>query len=92
MNVYDVVKRIPMGKVSTYRLIGRKTGLHPRGVAAVLRKNFDKTIPCHRVVYSSGVVGGYNRGVELKIKLLKKEGIKIRKGKIIEFEKVLFTP
>lgn len=92
MSIYSIVKRIPRGKVTTYKSIAEKLGIHPRAVAAALRKNFNKSVPCHRVVYSSGRVGGYNRGIKNKIKLLRDEGIKIEKGKIIEFEEVLFKP
>ncbi len=87
----SVVRRVPKGKVTTYGIIAKKIGINPRAVAASLRKNFDRSIPCHRVVYSDGKIGGYNRGIKNKIALLKKEGIKIKNGKIIEFEKVLFN-
>jgi O-6-methylguanine DNA methyltransferase len=90
--VYILVKKIPEGKVTTYKAIADKLGIHPRSVAAALRKNFDKNIPCHRVVYSNGKVGGYNRGVKNKIKLLKSEGIKIENGKIKNFKEVLVIP
>ncbi|MCD6575907.1 MAG: MGMT family protein [Nanoarchaeota archaeon] len=92
MDVYSIVRKVPKGKVTTYKLIAEKLGIHPRAVAAALRKNFNKNVPCHRVVYSNGGVGGYNRGVRNKIKLLRSEGIKIRNGKIIDFERILFKP
>lgn len=47
-----------------------------------MRRNKDPRVPCHRVVLSSGRLGGYNRGVGLKAKILKKEGVKIKGGKI----------
>jgi len=46
-----------------------------RAVGNILNKNYDKSIPCHRVVRSDGKIGGYNRGRENKIRLLKKEGV-----------------
>ncbi len=45
-----------------------------RAVGNILNKNYDKTIPCHRVIRSDGKTGGYNRGSKNKIKILKKEG------------------
>ena len=39
-------------------------------------------VPCHRVINSNGNLGGFASGTKNKIKLLKKEGIKIEKGKI----------
>jgi len=47
-------------------------------------------VPCHRVVSSSGEIGGYAHGQMRKISLLAKEGVKVRNGKIADFEKKLF--
>lgn len=44
-----------------------------RAVGNILNKNYDLSIPCHRVVRSDGTIGGYNRGVEKKFEILKKE-------------------
>ena len=81
--VYSLVKKIPKGKVSTYRAISKITGIHPRVVGNILRSNPDPvSVPCYRVVRSDGSLGGYSMGIRKKIKLLKKDGIKIIKGKI----------
>lgn len=74
--VYEAVRKIPKGKVLTYRKIAQKIG-RPRAARAVgnaLNKNYNLEIPCHRVVKSNGNIGGYNRGIKAKIALLKKEG------------------
>ncbi|MBM3309318.1 MAG: MGMT family protein, partial [Candidatus Altiarchaeales archaeon] len=47
-------------------------------------------IPCHRVVHSDGRVGGYKLGVSEKIRLLKREGVAVKSGKIAGFKKHLF--
>ncbi len=47
-------------------------------------------IPCHRIVSSEGRIGGFSKGIDKKIVLLRKEGIEVRNGKILNFEKVLF--
>ncbi len=73
--VYRFVARIPKGKVAAYRDIARALRLPDRRVAAALSVNFNRRVPCHRVVHANGSVGGYNRGVERKIVLLKKEGV-----------------
>jgi len=50
-------------------------------VGNILKKNRNKKIPCHRVVYSDGKIGGYYQGAKKKTLLLQKEGIKIKNGK-----------
>ena len=74
--VYKVVARIPRGKTMTYKEVARRAG-NPRAARAVgtlMAHNYDDTIPCHRVVYSSGKVGDYNRGGPgRKIELLLEE-------------------
>lgn len=74
--VYNVVKKIPRGKVLTYKQVAIFAGRPKayRAVGNILAKNFNPQIPCHRVIRSDGRVGDYNRGLEKKIKLLKKEG------------------
>lgn len=75
--VFEIVKKIPPGKVFTYKEVARQAG-RPRafrGVGNILSKNFDPKIPCHRVVRSDGGIGGYNRGVDRKKLILKKEGV-----------------
>lgn len=73
--VYSVVKKIPKGKVLTYKQVAEKIGKPhaARAVGNALNKNFDHTIPCHRVIRSDGKIGGYNRGNLKKIKLLQRE-------------------
>jgi len=74
--VYSIVKKIPKGETLTYKQVAEKIG-NPRACRAVgqaLKKNYSPDIPCHRVIKSDGKLGGYNRGVELKKKILNKEG------------------
>ena len=74
--VYEVVGKIPKGKVLTYKKVAQKVG-HPqawRAVGNVLNKNKDSKIPCHRVIGSDGKIGGYKDGCKKKVSLLKKEG------------------
>ena len=85
--VYKTVKGIKKGKVMTYKEVAYAVG-SPRAFRAVgniLNKNKNKNIPCHRVIKSNGNAGGYNRGRVLKVKILKKEGLKLKEGgKILE--------
>lgn len=74
--VYSVVRKIPRGKTLTYKEVAKKAGRPKayRAVGNILNKNHDPKIPCHRVVRSDGKIGDYNRGMRLKLELLKKEG------------------
>ncbi len=74
--VKDVVRKIPKGKVLTYKEVAKKAGSPKafRAVGNIMRKNFDKSIPCHRVIKSDGTMGGYNRGgIKEKYRILKGE-------------------
>ena len=73
--VFEVVRKIPKGKTLTYKEVARRAGSPNayRAVGAALKTNFDPKIPCHRVIGSDGKMHGYNRGIENKWKLLKKE-------------------
>ena len=82
--VYEVVKRIPKGKVMTYKILAKLAGYPKayRAAGSALNKNRNPKIPCHRIIKSDGKMGGYNRGTKKKTILLKKEGIIIKDGKI----------
>ncbi|MDP3962657.1 MAG: MGMT family protein [bacterium] len=73
--IHDIVRKIPKGKTLTYKEVALRAGNLKacRAVGNILNKNYNKDIPCHRVVRSDGKTGGYNRGAELKAKILKKE-------------------
>ena len=74
--VLIVVSKIPKGKTLTYKEVSRRAGspLAFRAVGSIMAKNFNPSIPCHRVVKSDGTFGNYNRGgVKKKIEILKKE-------------------
>lgn len=84
--VYEFTKKIPKGKVTTYKKVAVAIGSPraSRGVAMVLSKNFDPKIPCHRVVRTDGSLGGYNRGgITAKAKLLRSEGVLLNGLKVI---------
>lgn len=75
--VRDVVRKIPKGKTMTYKEVAARAG-NPkaaRAVGAVMRTNYDPTVPCHRVIKSDGSFGSYNRGGTLKKQaILRSEG------------------
>ena len=78
--VYKVVRKIPKGKVLTYKQVAKKAGspLASRAVGNVLNKNYNLRIPCHRVIRSDGKLGGYNRGKKAKREILRKEGFLLK--------------
>lgn len=75
--VFRVVSKIPRGKVLTYKEVARRAGSPSayRAVGNILNTNYDPKIPCHRVIRSDGMPGGYNRGYVNKVKILRKEGV-----------------
>lgn len=91
--VLNLVKQIPKGKVTTYKVLARALGKPKvwRAVGNALNKNPKLIkIPCHRVVRSNGQVGGFRLGQRKKIKLLRKEGIEIHKNKAANLDKHLY--
>lgn len=73
--VYTIVKHIPSGHVLSYQQVAQLAGrpLAYRAVGNILSKNYDPTIPCHRVIRADGTTGGYNRGRRQKRTLLRRE-------------------
>ena len=91
--VWQVLKLIPRGRVTTYKELAEYLG-KPKAARAVgnaCGKNPDApAVPCHRVIKSDGQLGGYGGGAKRKIKLLKSEGMKVEKGKVKEFKKKIY--
>ena len=83
---YQLIQHIPQGKVTTYGILARVSGVkNPRVIGAMLHKNPDpKTIPCHRVVNWQGKVSkNYAFGkARAQIKKLQQEGVKVVKGRV----------
>ena len=75
--VLDIVRKIPKSGTMTYKEVATKAG-NPnaaRAVGAVMRQNYDPTVPCHRVIHSNGTIGNYNRGgTRRKREILIREG------------------
>jgi len=71
--VLKIVRHIPKGKVLTYKEVAQKAGSPKayRAAGNILKKNKNPKIPLHRVICSDGKLGGYNRGEDVKRKLLK---------------------
>lgn len=89
---YELLKRIPEGRVTTYKAIADALGSKAyRAVGTAMAKNpYLIEVPCHRVVNSNGAIGHYALGHEKKIELLKQEGVEIKDSKVADFESVFF--
>ena len=91
--VYRKLLQVPKGKVTSYGDLAKAVGLEngQRAIGMIMKKNpFPVIVPCHRVVKSDGKIGGYVYGERVKSYMLLKEGIKIKDGKIIDFDKEKF--
>jgi len=91
--VLELVKQIPSGRVSTYGAIALALSKPKaaRAVGNVLHNNPTPVIvPCHRIVCTSGRLGGFSLGVSEKISLLKLEGVKVCGGFVVDFNSIYF--
>lgn len=99
--VFNLVCKIPSGCVTTYKEIAHKLGIRGyRAIGLALKQNENSFIdgglvPCHRVVKSNGLIGGFFgevSGVKIDFKrsLLEKEGIEFDGDKIINFKEKLY--
>lgn len=88
--VLNAVSKIPKGRVATYQDIARLIGSNAvRAVGTAISKNpCAPKIPCHRVVRGDGTIGKYSGEEHLKDVLLRKEGIKIKDKRILNFNSV----
>lgn len=70
-----VVASIPEGETLSYGEVARRAGSPgaARAVGNIMKRNTDKTIPCHRVIKSDGSLGGYNGLRGEKERLLARE-------------------
>lgn len=99
MDIYQIVwalsAQVPKGFVTTYGAIAKALGdiRASRAVGKIEHVNPTPIIvPCHRVVYSNGGIGGFGapEGIAKKIELLASEGVRVKGGKVVDFNNVLF--
>jgi methylated-DNA-[protein]-cysteine S-methyltransferase len=82
IKVWKFISKIPKGSVKTYKqvAIGIKSPKSARAVANACGKNpYAPKIPCHRVIRSDGLLGGYSGrgGIKKKLSLLRSEKVVI---------------
>ena len=91
--IYKKLLEVPKGQITTYGELAKAVGLKngQRVVRKIMNKNpYPVIIPCHRVVMSTGKIGGYAFGEHIKIKLLNDEGIQIKNGKILDLKNSIY--
>jgi methylated-DNA-protein-cysteine methyltransferase-like protein len=96
--IYEIVRLIPFGRVSTYgaiaKAVGMPTGARFVGYVMNLSHQTNTQIPAHRVVNRIGLLTGkfHFKTPNLMEELLKEEGIVIKNNQIIGFEKHFWDP
>lgn len=95
--VYKQLKKVPKGKVTTYKALAHSLNSKAyRAVGTAMKNNpYAPIVPCHRVVSSDGSIGGFKgkksgASIAEKIVLLRNEGVEVENLKIKNFQKVLF--
>src|SRR3954471_24860956 len=96
--VYEVARHVPKGRVTSYGAIGKYLGSGKSarmvGWAMNAAGSQKKAVPAHRVVNRNGELTGKHHFAHPKMMqhLLEKEGIKVKKDKIVNFEKLFWDP
>ena len=91
--IYKKLLQVPKGQITTYGELAKAVGLKngQRAVGKMMNKNpYPVIIPCHRVVMSTGKIGGYAYGENVKTKMLNDEGLEIQNGKIIYLKNKIY--
>lgn len=91
--VLAVVKRVPVGRVTTYGEVARLAG-RPRAARAVgniLRDARAPGLPYHRIIAAGGRLGGYS-SLALKRSLLVAEGLAVAGNRVRHFAAVRWPP
>jgi methylated-DNA-protein-cysteine methyltransferase-like protein len=96
--VYEVARQIPKGRVTSYGAIaaclGTKLSARMVGWAMNGAGKTKPKVPAHRVVNRNGMLSGkhhFATPTQME-ELLKKEGIKVKKDKVADFEKLFWDP
>lgn len=97
-DVYDVVRQVPKGRVTSYgavaRYLGTKLSARMVGWAMNAAHTASPKVPAHRVVNKNGMLSGkaHFATPTLMEDQLKKEKIIVKEDKIIDFEKHFWDP
>ena len=97
LRVYQVVRHIPFGRVTSYGAIARYLGSakSARMVGWAMNASHSQhDVPAHRVVNRVGMLTGKHHfaGTHLMQQLLENEGIKVVDLQVVDFEKHFWDP
>ena len=90
---YNLVRQIPDGMISSYGAIAKALGdiRASRAVGRMMNQNPNADeMPCFRIVYSDGKIGGFGLGIDDKIRRLSLDNIQVKENRIMNFQKVFF--
>ncbi|SDG89415.1 MGMT family protein [Winogradskyella thalassocola] len=94
--VYEVAKKIPYGRVTSYGAIAKYLGAgkSARIVGYAMNGSRGKDIPAHRVVNRKGLLTGKHHfeGTNLMQQLLENEGIEVVENQIQNLETIYWDP
>lgn len=95
--VYEVVREIPYGRITTYGAIAKAIGA-PRSARmvgyAMNASHLDDSVPAHRVVNRLGMLSGKHHfdGTNLMQQLLESEGVLVIDNQVQDFKALLWIP
>jgi methylated-DNA-protein-cysteine methyltransferase-like protein len=96
--VYDLVRQIPEGRVTSYGAIARVLGSagSARMVGYALKSSFSATppVPAHRVVNRIGLLSGKAAfgSATMMEQLLENEGVEVKDDKVVNFDQLFWNP
>ena len=96
--VYEVVRLVPYGRVTTYGAIARYlgTGLSSRMVGWAMNKSHVHPfpVPAHRVINRNGLLTGKHHfeGTHVMQQLLESEGITVIDDQVQNFKELFWDP
>lgn len=94
-DIYDVVRLIPKGRVTSYGAIAKYLGGGGARMVgwAMNASHGEFDVPAHRVVNRNGVLTGkHHFGGNRMQELLESEGIKVEKDQVVDFKKLFWNP
>lgn len=97
-DVYDVVRQIPKGKVTSYGAIaaylGTKLSARMVGWAMSAARAAEPEIPAQRVVNRNGMLSGkHHFGTATAMEeLLKKDGVEVKDDTVVDFKNLFWDP